>query len=91
MGIHSRFQYALGFAIGIVLHMKAVQDVEESISQQKQFIISIKKRVDEQVLFREDVEQPVKLARTFLQVYQDGIYGWWVGGLLQGTSKTEGN
>lgn len=90
MGIHSRFQYALGFAIGIVLHVKAVQDVEESIRQQKQIVLSIKKYEDEQVLFREDVEQPVKLASTFLQVYQEGVYGW-VGGLFQGSSKKAGN
>lgn len=79
MGIHSRFQYALGFGIGMVLHLKAMQDVEESLRQQRLAISMIRTQINKQIVFREDVGQEFKLSKTFYQVYHEWYLNWLVG------------
>lgn len=76
MGRSARFQYALGFSIACFMHLKLVQDVEQSLHRQKYYLGLIEKSENAQMTFIEDSNSSESLNSMLFEAYFSRAAKW---------------
>ena len=85
MALRTRFQYALGFALAGIMHVKVLQDIDNSIQDQKVILSMLDKCKTQQVEFRSDKNENVAIPSSVWQAY-GGMFQSWVYSLFKSSS-----
>ena len=76
MALRARFQYAFGFALAGILHIKVLQDIDNSVEDQKVVLAMIEKCKTQQVEFRSDRIENVDVKNSVWQAYGEMFQSW---------------
>ena len=76
MALKTRFQYGLGFMLAGIVHLKILQEIDNSVQDQKKILSMIDKCKTQQIEFRPYQSESVPIPGSVWQAYTSMFQSW---------------